>query len=158
MPALNGNQMRLQIIATTAAIFATTSASALHFAPANANVKMAGNFNIIVDGSYTPCEMDVTVKTNQSGTSAKMTSFAVSNNCDIVAAGLPWKLKADSLSAATIEQFAYSEPDGLCGPIKLRTEVNGSGQWTARRKFKGPPHSCGITGSWLSTPPLTIVK
>jgi len=151
--------MRLQFIAAMAALTAAPSANAFHFSPANATVNMAGKFTVRVDGALEMCEIKATVKTNQTGTSAKMTSFTPSGDCgSVTAVGLPWKVNPDTLSQATIKEFGYTEPDVTCGPIQLRVTVNGSGLWYFVRKIKGTLGACEIGGPWTSTPVLTITQ
>jgi hypothetical protein len=149
--------MKLQISVVALALTISTSAYSLEFNPPGARVKMTGTFNMIIDGSYTPCNISAVVKTGVSGRNAKMVSFGVSNNCPIAPVGLPWNIKAATPNKARIKVFGYSEADGICGPATLEVNVSGSGLWAVAKTFKGPVHNCGISGSWTSTPPLTII-
>jgi hypothetical protein len=147
---------RLKIIGSMAAFAAASSAYGFHFNPTNATVKMTGTYVAIVNGFYERCEIPATIRTNQAGTDAKMTSF-IPSGCAVGAVGLPWKLKANSLNQVTIKDFAYSETEGTCGPVGLRFAVDRSGIWSVNKKFKGPQKACGLVGNWTSTPPLTVV-
>lgn len=150
--------MNRQIAAAIMALAAASPAYAFHFSPADTTVKMTGPFGVAVGGVLRECFINATIKTSADGQRAKMSAFSTTTeNCTITATGLPWGLKAASLSKVKVVGFDYTTPDQVCGPTQAAAAVDGSGIWSLKNRFEGPEGLCVIKGSWTSTPALTVV-
>lgn len=143
-------------VAALATLGLATRASAVSFSPASAAFTARGPMTLTKGGVPFPCKGLVSGRTDATGVGhITAVSFSGGEGCRaITAAGLPWRMKAHTLSRANILGVTLSTSRGACGPGRVKPKIT-HGEF----RFKADPLSpdCVIEGSLSTSPKISIV-
>ncbi len=102
------------------------------------------------------CQETVGAQTNTTGAlSITSMSFSGGQGCSLIkASGLPWTVKATSITSLTISKVLLILPNGACGPGVIPANLGGGVlAFNAGNNLAG----CSIAGGLRSTPTVKIL-
>ena len=143
-------------VAALATLGLATQASAVSFSPKSTAFTAKGPATLTKGATQFPCKAFISGRTDSTGVGhVFQASFTGSADCrTITAAGLPWRMKAHTLSRANILGVTLSTSQGACGPGRVKPKIT-HGDF----RFKADPLTpdCIIDGSLSTSPRISIV-
>ncbi len=133
-----------------------TEAAAVSFSPASTAFTARGPITLTKAGVQFSCAGLVSGRTDATGVGhIYRASFTGSQACRaITAAGLPWRMKAHTLSRANILGVTLSTPQGACGPGRVKPKIT-HGEF--RFKADPLPPDCVVEANLSTSPKISIV-
>ncbi len=140
--------------------FAGSALAVPHLVPEKTNFTADGTSTLMKSGATVICNSHYVGHTSATGTAvvtaATYSPTAVNPNpaCAVISAtGLPWPVKATSLTAGKFARVSVSSPLGTCGPGTVVVAISSGGVVSYNTTLN--PGACGINGSAQTTPAIT---
>ena len=126
------------------------------FSPSSTKFNWTGPVIMTKSSVKLGCQETVGAQTNATGgLSITSTSFSGGQGCSLVkASGLPWTVKATSMTSLTLSKVLLILPNGACGPGDIPANLGGGVlAFNASNNLAG----CSIAGGLRSTPTVKIL-